>query len=263
MKKLSLIIILLFIPLLLFNFKPEVSNSEEVLYAKVENEDVFMFSSPNDSETNKLFVIPKSYFVKLINHANEKFYYCCYKDIKGYVKKNEVIAMAGTPSQPYVEGLFRTFSLEGLGIYSVPQLNEEKHLATIPYLTDDLIFYGFITGQELVPDKSDQWIYCKYNLDNSICGYIYSVFCDKVPKVVENTERFEVVVNPFETISKPSSLSPVAMGFIIVGVALPCIIVLFLLVKPTFLKDKLNTSKSNLRAKRHHDYFEFDDSDLN
>ena len=263
MKKSYFLLIILFLPLFLFDFNSLETKAANIFYAKIENDTVYMYSSPNDNFENKLFVLPKTYFVKLINEANENYYYCSYKDLKGYVKKTDVVAMNGTPAHPYLEGLFRTFSFDGLGIYSVPQLNNEKHLATIPYLTDNLIYYGFMTGQELVPDKSDQWIYCKYNSSSEICGYVYSVFCDKVPKEVANNERFEVISNPFSNSSKPKKLSNVGMGFIIAGVAIPCIIVLFLLVKPTLIKEKLNTAKPKLRAKRNRDYFEFDDSDLN
>lgn len=263
MKKILLFIFLLTLPCLLFDYFPEFSKADTIIYAKVETENAFMYTTPNSEDKNKLFILPQTYFVKLINVANDDFYYCSYKDIKGYVKKNEVVAMNGTPAHPYVEGLFRTFSLEGLGIYSSPQLSSEKCLATIPYLTDDLIYYGTITGQELIPEKSDQWIYCKYNDESSVCGYVYSVFCDKVPKITDNTESFEIISNPFTKTTKPSELSPVAMGFIIVGVALPCLIVLFFLIKPTLLKDKLNFPSPKLRAKKNRDYFEFDDSDLN
>ena len=263
MKKMLLLFLILFLPIFLFDFNPPKTKAENVIFAKIQTENSYMYSSPNDEDKNKLFILPITYFVKLFNEANENFYYCAYKDINGYVKKSNVTAMNGTPAHPYLEGLFRTFSLEGLGIYSLPQHNEDKRQATIPYLTDDLIYYGLMTGQELVPDKSDQWIYCKYNSNSEIYGYVYSVFCDKVPREVENLERFDILSNPFGKTTRPKQLSSVAMGFIIAGVAIPCIIVLYLLVKPTLSKEKLNTIKPKFRAKRNHDYFEFDDSDLN
>lgn len=263
MKKLLIFFLALISPCFAFYLHQQYSTADEIIYAKVDSDNnIFLYSSPNGEDKFRLFVLPESYFVKLINEANDDFYYCSYKDIKGYVKKSDVVAMKGTPVQPYVEGLFRIFSLEGSGLYTSPQMSSEK-MATIPYLTDDLIYYGEIIGQEAIPDKSDKWIYCKYNSESSLCGYVYSVFCDKVPIYTENTERFEVVSNPFVKTTKPSQLSPVATGFIITAVALPCLIVLFLLVKPTLLKDKLNVQKPKLRAKRNRDYFEFDDSDLN
>lgn len=168
-----------------------------------------------------------------------------------------------TPVHPYVEGLFRTFSLEGQQLYSSPYLNTQKCLATIPYLTDNLVYYGTLLGQEVIPDKGKEWIYCKYTQEEAICGYVYSVFCDKVPKITTNNENFEIITSPFSNTQKPQKLSSVAIGFIIAGVAIPCLVVLFLLIQPTLNKEKLNTLKPKLRAKRNRDYFEFDDSDLN
>ena len=262
MKNLLSMFLIVFSSLLPIHFNSLISKADSPIYAKVEMDNIFLYSSPNDNNENKLFILPKTYFVKLLNEANNNFYHCSYKDIKGYVKKSQVVAMAGTPAHPFVEGLFRTFSLEGLGIYSSPEFKKENCLTTIPYLTDNLIYYGRIIGQE-IPDKSSEWIYCKYKLDNEICGYVYSVFCDKLPTVSVNTENFEIIANPFSKNEKPKELSPVSMGFIIAGVAIPCLIVLFLLVKPTLNKEKLNTIKPQLRAKRNRDFFEFDDSDLN
>ena len=258
MKKI-LFILILFLPLVcLQNFS--IASADEVYYAKINSESAFLYSSPN--EENSLFLLPKTYFVKLINEANKDYYFCSYKDIKGYVKKNDVLAMNGLPSQPYLDGLFRTFSLDGLGLYSSPSYSQENLLATIPYLTDNLVFYGEIQGQELVPEKGKKWIYCKYS-DQNIFGYVYSVFCDKLPSFTQNYETFETIENPFEKTSIAKELSPVAMGFIIAGVTIPCVIVLFLLIKPTLNKEKLNNLKPKFKAKRNRDYFEFDDSDLN
>lgn len=260
MKKLSILFILLFLPCCVY-FHQIKSNADEIIFAKIENNESFLYSSPTDQDKFKLFILPQSYFVKLINQANDDFYYCSYKDIKGYVRKNQVTAMKGTPAQPYVEGLFRVFSLEGTGLYALPTLSATK-LSTIPYLTDNLVYYGVIKGQA-IPEKTDEWIYCRYSYDQNLYGYVYSVFCDKTPIYTQNTERFEVVDKPFEKEVSPNELSSTAMGFIIAGVALPCLIVIILLIKPALLKEKLTRQKPRLRARRNRDYFEFDDSDLN
>ena len=257
----------LFILCIVFAFSTLSSNqmsfSEYMLYAKIEKENVFMYKHPENNEKNKLFSLPSTYFVKLINEANDDFYYCYYKDLKGYVQKSDVCPMLGIPSKPYLEGLFRTFSLDGLGLYSSPYIQEKNLLSTIPYLTDDLIFYGSINGQEIIPDKTNEWYYCKYNFGEGICGYVYSVFCDKLPIETQNLETFDVITQPFYNSSSVKELSKTAMVFIVLGVAIPCLIVLFLLIKPTLIKESLNTTKSKLKTKRKRDYFEFDDSDLN
>lgn len=243
------------------SFLSSYANSN--IYAKVEDSGIFLYSSPIDSQQNKLFEIPQSYFVRLIEKTNDMFYYCAYKDVYGYAKISEVVAMNGQPNSPFFEGYFRVFALEGQGLYSSPQIIEEDKVTHIPSLTDNLIFYGYINGQEAVPDTSDKWIYCKYSDSKNNYGYTYSVFCDKIPKITENTERFEILSEPFSKDIESGELSTVAMTFIIIGVSLPCLVVIYLLIKPTLLKGEIEMPKRKLKAKRHHDYFEFDDSDLN
>ncbi len=237
------------------------ASQNKSIYAKVENNDVFLYSNPKNNNESKLFELPNSYFVRLIENAGDDFYYCVYKDVYGYVKKSEVTAMKGTPVNPFVESSFRVYAPEGLGLYSVPQLSEQFKKVTIPYLTDTLTYYGKIIGQEAIPEKSSMWIYCKYNYETNAYGYVYSVFCDKLPTITTNTERFEVIEVPFKDESKGAKeLTSVAMGFIIVGVSLPCLVVLFLLVKPSM--QKTDGVKSKLRGRKNKDYFEFDENDL-
>lgn len=232
------------------------------VYAKVVYENVFMFSLPDEKEENKLFEIPFSYFVLLHSSENEKFFYAQYGDIFGYVQKNAVSAMKGTPSTPFATSSFRVFSMEGQGLYKTPSMNGEK-LVQIPYLSETLIFYGDISGDQVIPDKSNVWYFAKHTESGNF-GYVYSVFCDKVSKIQENKETFETISTPlFSKDTSSDQLSPVAMSFIIIGVSLPCLIVLYLLVKPTMVNQKLIKTKEKLKGTRSRDYFEFDESDLN
>ena len=241
-----------------FNF----SNAATSYYAKVEEEGVFLYSNPQNGQENQIFELPMTYFVRIYENANENFYYCAYKDVYGYVKKSEVAVMGGTPEKPYVDAQFRVFSLEGLGLYSEPKLDSNLKVLDIPFLTDDLVYYGVLSGQEAIPEKGNTWIYCKYNSDKNSYGYVYSVFCDNLTKFSPNEEIFEIVETPFPAKSDLGELTPVTMGFIIVGVSLPCLIVLYLLVRPSMQREKIEKPKTKMRAKKHKDYFEFDDGDL-
>ena len=264
MKKLMifLIISLFLMPFCIFENKLYCNAQNSSIYAKVESNNIFLYSSPKKEDSSKMFELSTSYFVRLLENAGDDFYYCCYKDVYGYVIKDEVVAMDGVPILPFVEANFRVYAPEGLGLYSSPLLSDSLKKTTIPYLTDNLTYYGIIKGQEAIPDKSNSWIYCKYNFDTSAYGYVYSVFCDKLPSITTNNERFNIIEKPFVNLSYPKELTSVAMGFIIVGVSLPCLIVLYLLVKPSMIKEKSTATKSKMRATRKRDYFEFDDGDL-
>lgn len=232
------------------------------IYAKISYQNVYFYSLAEDQDSHRLFMLPYSYFVKLLANEGEAFYYAQYNDIFGYVKKSAVTPMQGIPQTPYATPSFRVFSMEGIGLYKKPSIYEEK-IATIPYLTDSVVYYGSLQGQELIPDKSDQWFYAKYSSLDTF-GYVYSVFCDKLALPPENTESFQPITTPLFSENEGSQpLSSVAMTFIIIGVSLPCLIVLCLLIKPAMLTEKITKSKPKLKARGNRDYFEFDESDLN
>lgn len=261
MKKLILLLVICLFSLPFFSVL-NFSNASTSYYAKIEEEGVFLYANPNIGQENQLFELPITYFVRIYENANDNFYYCAYKDVYGYVKKSEVSVMNGTPENPYVDAKFRIFSLDGIGLYSAPKLDSNLKVLDIPFLTDNLVYYGLLSGQEAVPDKGNKWIYCKYNADKNSYGYVYSVFCDNLTDFDLNNENFEIVEIPFPTGGDFGELTPVTMGFIIVGVSLPCLIVLYLLVRPSMQREKIEKNKPNMRAKKHKDYFEFDDGDL-
>lgn len=264
MKKFLCLIFCFVIVILVSNsFTPQMKAEAQSsgVYAKVLYNNVYFYSLPQESEENKLFILPKTYFVNLKTSKNEQFYYCQYKDIFGYVKKEAVSPMQGTPKQPFASASFRVFSLEGIGIFKRPNMSEEK-LDIIPYLSEQLIYYGSLQGEEAIPGKSNQWYYAKYSKTSTI-GFVYSVFCDQLSTINENTETFEIIHGPlFDSQPASEGLSNIAMTFIIIGVSLPCLIVLYLLVKPTMIKDKITNPKPKLQKHRR-DYYEFDESDLN
>lgn len=241
----------------------QISSAEISYYAKIIDENVCFYSSPTKNNLSSLFYIPRSYFVKILNNENEDFYYAKYKDIYGYVLKNEVVVMNGTPIMPFANATFRIFATGGLGLYTSPYLNENNKITQIPYLSQNLTYYGIMLGEQVIPDKSAEWYYCNYNGDDNYFGFVYSVFCDKLTTISPNTESFDVIDNPSFVETTPSQeLSGTSMAFIIIGVSLPCLVVIYLLLKPTLLKEK-SIHQIKPKRKRRGDYYEFDESDLN
>ncbi|MBQ8443826.1 MAG: hypothetical protein IJX25_00520 [Clostridia bacterium] len=235
-----------------------IAYADDYYWAKVEGSGTLFYALPN--EQSPLFLIPQSYFVKLTGQE-DGFYIAQYKDLTGYVKKEEVSPMDGTPTTPYFNENFRTFIPSGTGLYALTQMDEQYKILTVPYLYENLVFYGSIPGETAIPDKSDVWHYCKYEEDNY--GYVYSSFCDKLSSPPTNSEIFTKLDDiSFSSEESVTSLSPTAMAFIIVGVSLPCLIVLYLLMKPNMMKAKLPREKVKYKSSKRRDYFEFDQSDL-
>ncbi len=252
--------------------KSETSFSQEQYYAKIQTDSVYLYTQPNQSNEFRLFRLPTSYFVLLTAEANNEFYSCKYGDVTGYVKKEEVTAMNGTPVSPYANfANFRVFALDGLEMRSSPYKTPLNVLTEVGYLEDNLIYYGSIEGDQLIPKKSNTWYYCKYISENeNYFGYLYSTFCDELTEIPLNMETFSKVEGELFPITipekKPSSeLSGTAKTLIIVGVSLPCVLILYLLIKPTLITEKSNKKQSRIKAKikrKRGDYFEFDESDL-
>lgn len=274
MKKIMIILNLVF-ALAVISFisrTPNVTYAQEEqakleYYAKVTTDGVNLYSSPSSLSPNALFEIPKSYFLVIMAEKDD-FYYARYNDVYGYVKKSQVSVMDGTPENPFYIQSFRVFSLGGLPLYSKPSAENGSLITDVPYLADNLVYYGKTTGQMLVPDKSVTWYFCKYVVDDNIYqGYLYSVFCDKIEENIPlNTETFPLITTPLfptDVESELSGLSNTAKVLIVVGVSVPCAIILYLLIRPTLSRATLSKEKKTpFKRKRKTDYFEFDESDL-
>ena len=274
MAKVMLIFLSVFVCLLSCFKQDDIcfADGTKQYYAKVQSNEVYFYTQPSDIGEFQLFKIPISYFVLLTADANDKFYSCRYGDKVGYVKKDEVTPMNGTPLSPYANfASFRVFALDGIDMRSTPRKTPLNVVTRIGYLEDNLVYYGSIEGDELVPNKSTTWYYCKYiNGETQTFGYLSSNFCDQLTNIPLNMEEFEIVEGvlfplPETPLAPATHLSGTVKTLIIVGVSLPCVVVLYLLIKPTLISEKggKKTSKQKrIKRKPHGDYFEFDESDL-
>lgn len=266
--------------ILLFNINipfflyQNVALAEGQVFAKVEKSGVFLYNSPIDDPMYQVFEIPATYFVELLANAQDeedKFYSARYIDIFGYIKKNDVLPVQGTPSNPFAAGAsFRIFSPSGLDLKSTPS-NETpfNRIVNVPYLCTDLVYYGQIQGEEMIPDKSTTWYYCKYISGTSIYyGYLYSDLCDKLSTIPQNAEILpnfegELFVKPPVTESASSPLSTLGTEvklLAICAICLPCLVLIYLLFKPTKLvADNGNSGKKKIKRLRKSEFYELED----
>ena len=253
--------------------------AESTYFAQIVNEETYIYSSPSIDENNsEMFLLPKTYFVELLSMANDKYYYAKYKDIYGYVKKDSVQPIVGTPTTPYLTGIsFRVFVPSGANLRATPEnLGSTNLIHSISFLETNLEYYGTINGEEAITKKGPIWYYCKYYMSNlTYMGYIYAPLCDCLSTINLNNEEVEFMTGEleFEQINKPSgvdgleNLSSTSQSLIIIAVSLPCLLFIYLLFKPSSIaKKESKTNKearSNSRAKisrlKHSDYFELDD----
>ena len=254
MKKIFLILFaFLFLPFVEINF----ASAEDNIYGKVKNSEVYFYSSL--SSASGLFKLPYSYFVSVISVEGE-FYQVTYKDLIGFVKKEDVTLMRGTPSSPYLNSTFTNYVA-----YSLYE-NPNSSSTSLADIEEDTVlnFYGEMEGEE-VSSRGNTWYYASANLNGEIVrGYIYSEVASTPPETTINKETFEEVSEEALEGSSTSfsNLSTGTKVLLIIAITVPSIFILFFLVKkPT--KQKRKTEKKAIRKIQHGDYFEFDDSDLN
>lgn len=239
------------------------AQQKQAYYAKIENDQTYFYSDPIDQDSSKLFILPQSYFVYLTDNANEEFYVAQYKELYGYVKKIDVTVMNGSPNTPYASASFTIADPEGLALYANPSFTNSMQLARLEYLSIVSTYYGTMSGEN-IPDLDNVWYYCRINQDQTdVFGYVYSYFCYKQSQIPTNTETFDIISQPVFELETTSTqpLSEIAMAFIVIGVSLPCLLIIYLLIKPSLQKGKF--TKKRKPKKQHGDYFEFDENDLN
>ena len=282
------VIFLIFVCSLGYIYKlPTTVYADEVCYyGRATNGEVNFYKTPVASPENVLFKVPKSYFVKILAEENQVFYKAQYmNDIYGFVKKDDMLYINTTPVSAYANFVsFRIFTPSGANLRSSPNqsLGATNLIATIPFLETNLLFVGNIEGEEAIAYKGKLWYYCKYIKDNNVVyGYVYSAFCDMMTAIPENTEQFEYVTPVFENIEQSQqttnnatemlTLGSPAQVAVIVGVSLPCILIIYFLFKPTKISmqktSNNNHSTKTTKSKKHKkkikrlkgsDYYELD-----
>ncbi len=274
------LLLILMMSLYLFSTQKEAKALADTTYfAQIVNEETYIYSSPDIGENNsEIFSLPKTYFVELLSIANDTYYHAKYKDIYGYVKKDSVQPIVGTPTTPYLTGIsFRVFVPSGANLRATPEnLGSTNLIHSIPFLETNLEYYGTINGEEAITKKGSVWYYCKYYMNNlTYMGYVYAPLCDCLSTINLNSEEVEFITGEleFEQINQPSgengleNLSSTSQSLIIIAVSLPCLLFIYLLFKPsTIARKDSKTNKiarSNPHAKisrlKHSDYFELDD----
>ena len=240
------------------------SESGKTYYAKVLSENTHFYSKSGEIFEDK-FILPNSFFVLLIGEEDE-YYQAKYLDLFGYVKKNEVIPMDGTPSNPYPNNTFRARANGGLEVYSAPRRGATV-IGNLDFLQDGILKYGEITGDELISYSTNKWFYCSFQQNGVTSqGYVFSYYCDHPVSSSENTEYFSEITGTLDfspELPANGGLSDTVTAIIILSVSLPCLIVLYLLLSPAKRrKVKTEKAKSPVRIKRGKDYYEFNEDDL-
>lgn len=259
MKKIFIfsLIILAFLP------KPYIKAlaEEENFYAKVQTSGVMFYS--DKSAESAVFEIPYSYFVK-VNAVDGDYFSATYKNFSGYVKKNQVKLMKGTPKLPYAQNSFRVFT----PFYLYESASKASAIQCELTESTPVEYYGTLDGQALNSTTS-QWLFGSVvSGDQTYFGYVYSALVNVVPSPLTNTEIFEVVNEEALNSTNGGEFSTLSNGtkvMLIISISLPSILILYFLIKPSKIAQITKTRKQIKKEHKkvsHGDYFEFDETQL-
>lgn len=273
----------------LINYQFNLLNNNYIIfaqssyYARIVTQTAYLYKAPEltPDNTNILFSLPTTYFVKVLEKEINDYYKVEYMDKIGYVKSTDIRFVSGTPQKAYANKMsFRSFANGGLSLRTTPYSvgGGVNLITTIPFLETNLLFYGESKGEEAIPYKGDTWYYCKYYSSDSVYeGYVYSIYCDMLSELTPNLETMEYIEAPsFESEANPtapvdnlSKLDTSAQVAIIGLASIPCIAIVYFLFKPTKIALETSSSakhkgkKKKIKKLRHSDYYELDDEFFN
>ena len=219
---------------------PAYATNTQKFYARIMQEGVILYKSPIDvlDTENVFFELPRTYFVELIDSANQQFFMVNYMSFTGYVKKECVQTIVGTPKKPFLTDIsFRIYAEPSRDMRSEPTTSggSLSQVTYIPLMSKNLTFIGKITGEELVSGRTDIWYYCKYSADRDYYGYVYSDFCDQLTPILDNTESVTYTSSPvFSTPQQQQTAIPLTdktTGIIIAILFVPAGIFAFMILK--------------------------------
>lgn len=236
---------LMLLILISFSLTPTKVNvfASDYKYARAVNGNVnvYKLSTANDSIDNVLCIVEKTYFVEILSETADD-YKVNYNGIVGYVKKDDVVLVSGTPTTPFPVGINLVLG-SNCNLRSTPTTKSASSnvLSTLNKNESNITFIGRVFAEEVIDFGGNTWYFVIYNGEK---GYIYNKYIKSASPIYPNTEEISLYkateftsLNP---ISEPSSVIIIVLLFI------PCVAILLILYYPF----KKFTRKSSITSTR-------------
>lgn len=236
MKKIFLIIYV--ISIFICNCNIECNVFAQSNYARaIESTNLYRLCD-NDSITNIICLVEKSYFVEIISES-ENYYKVNYNNISGYVKKNEVKKVTTTPSTPFPYNI-KIVIANPCNLRSSPTNKSSTNniITTLQANESNITFIGRIFSEEAIDFGGTTWYYVNYQ---GSYGYIYNKYVKSITPIYENTENATYYHETFDKITNPITHTPSII--IIIIMFIPCLLILIILYLPRKTHKKIKTPK--------------------
>ncbi len=218
--------------------------STQTYFARVMADNVYLYRNAidNNDYSNIYFELPRTFFVELVDEYDSNFYVARYLDIDGYVKKDCVTAIEGTPEMPFLTTVcFRVYSEQSQDMRKLPTGagGAEYQEYFLPQDNLNITYIGKILGEPLINKRSNVWYYCKFMDSTAHYGYVYGEFCDdgEGNELIIPTNKEEVIyiANPsFAKTEEPSTSLPVeskTTWIVIAILSVPALIFILMFLK--------------------------------
>lgn len=230
------------------------NEATKALYAKAK-ENCFLFKTSDTSSShysNVFFIVPKTYFVKILTELSGAVYKVEYAGKIGYVSSDSVIKASFTPINTTLKNVtFSTLKNVATQLRSTPTAENTSNVKVVmDEGASNIRYIASTIGIKPNGGESDIWYYCEYQPTNDptsvYVGYVYSEKTEALSEITENIETNPVVEPP----EKPSTDDRVKMSstvkiVLISLISAPIVLVFVLLVvnfkrnaKPKKVKEK-------------------------
>lgn len=241
------ILIFILTILILTPIKPTQTVYASQRYARIENQtNIYKLTADNESIQNIICIAEKSYFVEIISEYENK-YRVNYNGISGYVKKNDVREITGTPITPYPYNI-KIQLASNCNFRSSPSTKTEVSniITTLKAGENNFTFIGRIFSEEAIDFGGTTWFYVNYQ---GVNGYIYNKYVKSITPIYENKESVNFKSNNNTKLVNPITHTPSII--IIIILFLPCLGILLILYLPRKYTHKTKPKKIKTEKERY------------
>lgn len=205
-----------------------------VLYYRIINNETWLYASQDMEQ--KYFLLPNTYFVRVIDMVTEDIAKVEFDDIKGFVNTNNMQACYSAPNVPYpTSQQLNILSVCNVVVYSEPT-DTSQYIGLVPFNATNIKYYGSTENQEAISGLGCKWHYIKYcSFEQGVlCGYVYAPLTTNLCLAPANEEVVNTQAQQTtETNALPASaeFGDADSLFIIVGLGVLALVLLYLLFK--------------------------------
>ena len=214
---------------------PLVVDAVSSQYCRITEESTLIYKSANISDdlSNIYFELTSTYFAQILGTENE-FYKVNYDGITGYVLKDEVTIVYGTPTTPFPEDItFQINASASAVIRSIPSV-EGNYLGLLPCNTT-LSYFGKVEGTEAISGLGKYWFFVTYTSfeQGVISGYVYAPLTENLTEIPPNMEELSTIPvgGSVDDILSPELLN-INNLLLIAGLSIGALVLLLLLIAP-------------------------------